>query len=447
MGVDPELAPRQRIASVGYAFQAAEADTADYSRKALAVDDGDWTISGSNIYSAVSGNVGIGTATPARKLDVQTTGGIGIYVENDHATLAALYARNYSTGPAARFQTGDVLVQYGDVLVNYGKVGIGTLTPGCALEVRNSSGTAVRAYATGSSGYGVDAYSSSPTGIAVYGFNESESGNAYAFYGENISPNGIAIYGLADNGDEYSTGIGVYGRTDGDNGAAGVYGEATNTGGNNRGVWGHTDNPNGHAGYFTGGRNYFQGSVGIGITSPDEELDVSGDARVSGAYRYSTTKTHYLNMPACEFQQADAGDDDYYVLHEWGCGFVFGDALPYVTTLYSPVHLPDGATVTEFRVYYYDNEAGEDIDVNARLVRRHNYESMLTTQMAQITLTTSGSSTSVQSSSDNTIDSPTIDNSPYQYLVSVFWDQHNTESFNMRFFGCKITYTIDKLNP
>jgi len=290
VGVDPELAPRQRIASVGYAFQAAEADTADYSRKALAVDDGDWTISGSNIYSAVSGNVGIGTATPARKLDVQTTGGIGIYVENDHATLAALYARNYSTGPAARFQTGDVLVQYGDVLVNYGKVGIGTLTPGCALEVRNSSGTAVRAYATGSSGYGVDAYSSSPTGIAVYGFNEAESGNAYAVYGENISPNGIAIYGLADNGDTYSTGIGVYGRSDSDNPGIGVYGEVTNTG-TTYGVRGVSAHGTGVRGDNTDTGN--QGSLGrpnegvFGYTILQDGMAVRGQASYSSlGYSY-----------------------------------------------------------------------------------------------------------------------------------------------------------------
>jgi hypothetical protein len=32
--------------------------------------DGDWTISGSNIYSSVSGNVGIGTTSPSTKLDV-----------------------------------------------------------------------------------------------------------------------------------------------------------------------------------------------------------------------------------------------------------------------------------------------------------------------------------------------------------------------------------------
>jgi len=32
--------------------------------------DGDWTVSGNDVYSAVSGNVGIGTSSPARKLHV-----------------------------------------------------------------------------------------------------------------------------------------------------------------------------------------------------------------------------------------------------------------------------------------------------------------------------------------------------------------------------------------
>jgi hypothetical protein len=34
------------------------------------MDDDDWTISGNNVYSAVSGNVGIGNTSPAYKLDV-----------------------------------------------------------------------------------------------------------------------------------------------------------------------------------------------------------------------------------------------------------------------------------------------------------------------------------------------------------------------------------------
>jgi hypothetical protein len=68
------LSPRTRITSVGYAYTATYSDTAEYARNALA--DTDWVISGSDIYSGVSGNVGIGTATPSHKLEV--TGNIHV---------------------------------------------------------------------------------------------------------------------------------------------------------------------------------------------------------------------------------------------------------------------------------------------------------------------------------------------------------------------------------
>jgi hypothetical protein len=40
------------------------------------LSNGNWTTSGTNQYSALSGNVGIGTSTPANKLDVQGTGSV-----------------------------------------------------------------------------------------------------------------------------------------------------------------------------------------------------------------------------------------------------------------------------------------------------------------------------------------------------------------------------------
>jgi hypothetical protein len=52
VGSDPTMEPRQRIASVGYAFWAAKADTAEYARSAAAVSDGDWTVSYNILYPA-----------------------------------------------------------------------------------------------------------------------------------------------------------------------------------------------------------------------------------------------------------------------------------------------------------------------------------------------------------------------------------------------------------
>lgn len=62
------LSPRTRIVSAPYAFTATYSDTAIYAKNALT--DNDWVISGSNMYSGVSGNVGIGKPSPAVKLDV-----------------------------------------------------------------------------------------------------------------------------------------------------------------------------------------------------------------------------------------------------------------------------------------------------------------------------------------------------------------------------------------
>jgi hypothetical protein len=53
---DPELVPRIQLTSVGYAYRAMTSGTAE--------TDGDWDIDGNDMYSAVSGMVGIGTVTP-----------------------------------------------------------------------------------------------------------------------------------------------------------------------------------------------------------------------------------------------------------------------------------------------------------------------------------------------------------------------------------------------
>ncbi len=64
--VDGEQMPdRLNFVSVAFAYRCLKADSAEA--------DPDWTISGNDMYSAVSGNVGIGQPGPAQKLDVNGT--------------------------------------------------------------------------------------------------------------------------------------------------------------------------------------------------------------------------------------------------------------------------------------------------------------------------------------------------------------------------------------
>jgi len=114
---------------------------------------------------------------------------------------------------------------------NGGKVGIGTSTPTYSFEVISDLNSAIWASTTGQAGV----------------------------YGESTAASNIAYGGrfLASS-------------TEG----RGVYGLATSSSGINYGVFGRTFSSNGYAGYFQGGKNYFEGSVGIGTTNPNASLEV-----------------------------------------------------------------------------------------------------------------------------------------------------------------------------
>ncbi|UCD76174.1 MAG: tail fiber domain-containing protein, partial [Phycisphaerales bacterium] len=167
------------------------------------------------------------------------------------------------------------------------EVGIGTTNPSSPLHVRAAEGKAISAQAVAGTGYtaALDAYVASGQGVGVYSFNEAESGNAYAFFGETASPDGIALYGYAFNNDEYSTGIGVYGKSRGDYGGAGVYGEATNTG-TNYGVRGVSAYGTGVRGDHQDSGNYGslgRSSAGVYGRGTGDSTGVHGIAAGTGA--------------------------------------------------------------------------------------------------------------------------------------------------------------------
>ncbi|MFH1680901.1 MAG: hypothetical protein ABIH26_09695, partial [Candidatus Eisenbacteria bacterium] len=170
---DPEIQPRMRVTSVPWALIASLADSAgvvhwnDVSSMPAGFADGiddvggtdtDWTISGDDMYSGVSGNVGIGTTSPGAKLHaVGSAGHYGQMGLGSYGVYGAHSSGNYGyIGASSR-----------------GVFGYCGATDG--VFGQTTTGTGVRGY---SSGTGLGLVGHSVNGSGVYGY----SNNSYAGY-------------------------------------------------------------------------------------------------------------------------------------------------------------------------------------------------------------------------------------------------------------------------
>lgn len=180
----------------------------------------------------------------------------------------------------------------------------------------------------------------------------------------------------------------------------------------------------------------------------EPRLRVSGDLVATGDYAFATPRTVRVSVPAEDFSLFRSDEDDvWWVSSGGGFAFINGGTAPRDVPLRTGVALPDGATITGFRCFYYDDwGAGEstgNLHLIAELARRHRSETFAV-PLASVSAFSSGASTELFVVADDSVDSPLVDNAEYDYRVAAQVEADSV-SQHLRFYGCEIELEVDRL--
>lgn len=153
-------------------------------------------------------------------------------------------------------------------------------------------------------------------------------------------------------------------------------------------------------------------------------------------------KTFQYNLPPSAFTRVMKGESGNFISGEWL--YLYPDL---VLGIAAPLHLDDGAEITDFTCYTYDNDIMQSVHNNSpsKLWRRSTLSPDAETVAYIATMETTGASTSLQSFSAPSIDYPIIDNLQYTYGVYMLCRITNLAIpiNSIRFYGCSVTYTLD----
>ena len=310
----------------------------------------------------------------------------------------------------------------------------------------------------------------------VRGIATANSGPTVGLWGTTVSPAGVGVLGDANNNS--GTNYGVYGQTSSASGAGVFAANLDNTGGvdlvldgTNQGLTNAALTESGidRASASTEAfniQNSGSGDLvlrvdGVDVVTSATDQDTLGGLGCANDQIAQVQSGNWtcqalpegggdpnggiVHFPVWAFETNIFQDDDATPT-EWRrstSGYLYAAsspfAPPFVSTWGSPVTLPDGVTVTEMTVYYFDNDAVHNLEISASLRRRAPGLNVTTTMASISSLNSSGASGTIQSSTDLSVSSSSIDTSNTYYLT-LSYETTNTGQ-DLRFYGVSIEYT------
>jgi hypothetical protein len=176
------------------------------------------------------------------------------------------------------------------------------------------------------------------------------------------------------------------------------------------------------------GYNRFGNSTpSSGEITAKNDLLVSDDLEVGGDLIWGT-KTKYYTMNGTHFNALSSGYDFTRAVNG-----IYKKAGAGSQTWLGQVNLPDGAVVTGFTVWYYDNHA-DNLQVTLYQIPLGG------TGTANMAMVTSSGTPGEGSGTDSTIGFATIDNYYYHYYVYFTFSSNDTSN-NLKFRTARIQYT------
>lgn len=176
------------------------------------------------------------------------------------------------------------------------------------------------------------------------------------------------------------------------------------------------------------------GKVGIGTISPATSLDVAGIARAN-SFQFTIPRPFYYSVSGADFSGINSAQSvikEEKLYSTLGPNGVFTNGQGLVAS----VHLPNGATVLGFTVFFTDN-AAENLKVS---LVEYDQSADLNTVMGFISSTGTPNKTSL---STNTISNSTINNQTKNYKFFAAEASNNVwPSSALIVRGITITYTV-----